>query len=340
MAKKKVKKVIGQARTLFGDQLWGMNTDSLSGAKRRLIRFIKLVRITFSQFVENRMMIQCVGLSYFVALSIIPFCAFVFVVTDGLGLSYKLMEFMYVYIPADEAFLSSMVEKAVEMLEVAKSGGVGIVGAFALLWTIFRLMFQVEIVFNNVWGIKRIPRKLFKRIGFYVGVTILSPFVLAVFSAGIAIYSNFTSLMNLDIPLDEFSTLKTLAGWAIFTMVATFTFSAMFKFIPAGKIKYRNAFWSALATAVVFSIFQYLYLETQVFVSKANAVYGVIAAIPLFMMWLNYSWQIILYGAHLCYGMENINTYHIPEGPLRDFTPNRDRVRKEMEMEKIELEQA
>ena len=49
----------------------------------------------------------------------------------------------------------------------------------------------------------------------------------------------------------------------------------------------------------MFTVFQYLYLETQVFVSRINDVYGVIAAIPLFLIWMNYSWQIIIYGAQL-----------------------------------------
>ena len=51
---------------------------------------------------------------------------------------------------------------------------------------------------------------------------------------------------------------------------------------------------------------QYLYLETQVMVAKQSAVYGVVAAIPLFMIWLNMGWTIILYGAELSYAFQNV----------------------------------
>ena len=79
----------------------------------------------------------------------------------------------------------------------------------------------------------------------------------------------------------------------------------MYKFIPAPKVKYGFALQSALFAALVFVGFQYLYLETQMFVSRLNAVYGVIAAIPLFLIWLNFSWQIVMYGAELTYALQH-----------------------------------
>ena len=96
-------------------------------------------------------------------------------------------------------------------------------------------------------------------------------------------------------------------------MVTVLTLSALYKFIPATRVRYEYAFKSALVSGAVFAIFQYLYLETQVFVTRLNGVYGALAAIPLFLIWMNYSWQIIIYGAELTYGYQNVDTYHIPE---------------------------
>ena len=59
------------------------------------------------------------------------------------------------------------------------------------------------------------------------------------------------------------------------------------------------------------------YLETQVFVARLNTVYGVLAAIPLFLIWLNFSWQIIIYGAELTYSFQNIKNYGLQEEPRR-----------------------
>lgn len=84
----------------------------------------------------------------------------------------------------------------------------------------------------------------------------------------------------------------------------------MYKWIPATEVKYKSALEAALIIAVVFTGFQYLYLETQVFVSRLNKVYGIIAAIPLFLIWMNLSWQIVIYGAQLNYGIQNMDSYH------------------------------
>lgn len=331
-----IKRIKETSHKLFGDQLWEMNIDSLSGAKRRIVRFIKLVRITFLEFAVNRMGFQCVALSYFCALAIIPLAAFIFAVGGGLGVSDKLSALAYEILPSNPEFIDTVLDKAGNIVNIAKSGIVGVIGAFAFIWTIIWLFFQIERVFNNVWGIRKIPRKLYTRFSFYFLTLILMPFVLLMFGAGIAIYSNITSLVGIHIKIAEVSGFMTFLGWVVFYTISVLTFSLMYKFIPAPKVYYRNAFIAALVSGFVFVVFQFLYLKTQIFVTRLNAVYGVLAAIPLFLIWLNYSWQIIIYGAQLCYGIQNVDSYHIPEGSLKDFTPMWDHIRDEMNNEEEE----
>lgn len=320
-------------RFLFGDQIWDANVEGFSKAKRQGIRFIKLIRITFLEFAEQRMGFQCVALSYFSALAIVPLAAFIFAVGGGLGLDDKLSTLAHSILPSNPEFIDTVLEKAGNIINTAQSGIVGVIGALAFLWTIIWLMFQIERVFNNVWGVRKIPRKLYFRFSFYFLALLLMPFIVLMFGAGIAIYSNLTSLVGIHVHLSEVSAFMTFLGWVVFYAVAVFTFSAMYKFIPAPRVRYRNAFIAALVSGFVFVLFQLLYLKMQIFVTRLNAVYGALAAIPLFLMWLNYSWQIIIYGAQLCYGIQNVDHYHIPEGRLRDFTPMWDRIRDEMQDE-------
>ncbi|MBO4756896.1 MAG: YihY/virulence factor BrkB family protein [Bacteroidales bacterium] len=331
-----IKKIKDTSHKLFGDQLWELNTEGLSGIRRRVVRFIKLIRITFNTFAEQRMGFQCVALSYFSALAIVPFAAFIFAVGGGLGVDDKLSILAHEILPSNPEFIDTVLDKAGNIVHIARSGIVGVIGAFAFLWTIIWLFFQVERVFNNVWGIRKIPRKLYTRFSFYFLAMFLAPFILLMFGAGIAIYSNITSLVGIRVHIAEVSGFMTLLGWVVFYAVAVFTFSAMYKFIPAPKVYYRNAFIAALVSGFVFVLFQFVYLKTQIFVTRLNAVYGVLAAIPLFLMWLNYSWQIIIYGAQLCYGIQNVDSYHIPEGRLKDFTPMWDRIREELKEEEEE----
>ena len=330
---RRIKNVSGK---LFSDQLWELNMESLSGARRRIVRFIKLIRITFNEFAEQKMGFQCVALSYFSALAIVPFAAFIFAVGGGLGVGDKLSELAHRILPTNPEFIDTVLDKADNIIHIARSGVVGVIGAFAFLWTIIWLFFQIERVFNNVWGIRKIPRKLYTRFSFYFLAMFLAPFVVLIFGAGIAVYSNITGLIGLRVHIAEVSGIITFLGWLVFYILAVFTFSAMYKFIPAPTVRYRNAFIAALVSAFVFVLFQFVYLKTQIFVTRLNAVYGVLAAIPLFLMWLNYSWQIVIYGAQLCYGIQNVDSYYIPEGRLKDFTPMWDRLREEMNEEEEE----
>ena len=325
-----VNKILDDTRKLFTDQLWELNLDNFSRAKRRILKFIKLMRITLDSFASRRMGFQCVALSYFGALSIIPLAAVIFTVTGGLGIADKIDSVIFSIIPADPVIMQTLMDKAANIIDTAQSGAVGLVSSLFFIWTIIWLMFQVERVFNNVWDIRKVPRKIFKRFSFYIGALFILPFVVIIFCSGIAFYSNATTAIGIN--FREFSAIAKFLGWFIFYVVTVLTLSAMYKWIPAVHVKYKFALIAALVDALFFTLFQYFYLETQVFVSRLNAVYGIIAAIPLFLIWMNFSWQIVIYGAHLCYGLHNIDNYNIPEGKLKDFTPLRDRLLMDDEM--------
>lgn len=296
---------------LFTDKLWTMETVYLSKAWQGLVRFTKLARYTFDTFAENRMGFQCVALSYFVTLAIVPMLAFVFAVSGGLGMEDKVRVFLQELLPASFTYTEMLVEKAGNIIDSAKSGPVGVVSALMFMWTIIWLMFQTERVFNNVWGIRKIPRNIFKRFGFYFGLLFLIPFVLFIFGYGIAFATNATALIGLDTA--EFHAFARFLSWLGIYVVSTFTLSAMYKFIPAVKVRYKYALKAALFDALVFVVFQYIYLETQAFVGRLNAVYGVLAAIPLFLIWMNYSWQIIIYGAELTRAFQNVDNLSVPQ---------------------------
>lgn len=294
---------------LFSDRIWSIDTSSCSKGYAELVRIIKLVRITMDTFAQNRMGFQCVALSYFVTLALMPFIAFLFAVTGGFGLDDKLSELLYRIFPTSPDFVNTLMEKATGLLESAKGGGLGLASALMFMWAVIWMMFQVERVFNNVWGIRKIPRKLYKRFGFYLLVLFLSPFLVILFGTGIAYYTNVTDLLGLD--LSDLRFLPKILGYSGFYIVTVFTLSAMYKFIPATRVRYGYALKSSLISAFVFVVFQYLYLETQMFVGRLNSAYGVMAAIPLFLIWLNFSWQIIIYGAELTYGFHNIDRYKV-----------------------------
>jgi len=300
-------KITSKITDLFSDRIWTLDTSSDTPAYAELVRIVKLVRITFKTFMENRMGFQCVSLAYFLTLALVPLIAFAFAVTGGLGLDGKITELLQMILPSNPEVVTLLSEKASGILASAQGGGLGLVSAIFFLWTILWMMFQVERVFNNVWGILKIPRKIYTRFGFYFLVLLLSPFLIIIFGSGIVYATNLPNLYGID--LMEVRFIFKLIGYAIFYCILVATLSVMYKYIPAVKVEYRYALRSALIAGIIFLLFQYLYLHTQMFMGRLSQAYGILAAIPLFLIWLNISWQIILYGAQLTYSFQNVDQY-------------------------------
>lgn len=303
-------KLTNKITDLFSDRIWTLDTGSATPAYAELVRIIKLIRITFKTFTENRMGFQCVALSYFITLALVPLIAFAFAITGGLGLDGKITELLQMALPNNPEIVSLLSERAAGIIDSAQGGGLGLVSAIFFLWTILWMMFQVERVFNNVWGILKIPRKIYMRFGFYFLVLLLSPFIIIIFGSGVVYATNLPNLYGID--LKEARFVFKLIGYAVFYVILVVTLSVMYKYIPAVKVEYRYALRSALIAGIIFILFQYLYLNTQMFVGRLNQAYGILAAIPLFLIFLNFSWQIIIFGAQLTYSFQNVDQYQVP----------------------------
>ena len=189
-----MKQLTSKITDLFSDRIWTLDTGSGNKSYAGLVRVVKLVRITFRTFTENRMGFQCVSLAYFITLALVPLIAFAFAVTGGLGLDGKITELLQMALPSNPELVTLLSEKASGILDSAQGGGLGLASAIIFLWTILWMMFQVERVFNNVWGILKIPRKIYKRFGFYFLVLILSPFIVVIFGSGLVYATNIPNL--------------------------------------------------------------------------------------------------------------------------------------------------
>lgn len=86
-------------------------------------------------------------------------------------------------------------------------------------------------------------------------------------------------------------------------------FTGAYKIIPNTKVRFRHAAMAALIAAVAFSVFQLIYVTLQSGVSSYNIIYGSFAAVPLFLLWVQTSWQIVLFGAELSFAYQNVESF-------------------------------
>ena len=307
---KSIRKRTSKLKNFLRDDIWELELEELSKAKARFIKYMKVLIITIKTFSGEKIGFQAVALSFFSTMSVIPFIAIMFAVTGGLGLADKLETVLYVYFRNSEQTIDFILGAANNIISTSLGGGMGLVSGLLFLWIVIWMMLSVERVFNNVWKVRKV-RNIFKRISYIIAMLIIAPFVLMVFFSGNILYSHLLEFIGLD--PETFGILKTLISWILFAVVVTFTFSAMYKFVPNAVVKYGNALRAAIPAAIAFTVVNYMYLETQVFVTRLNAIYGVFAAVPLFMVWINVGWYIILIGSELSYAFQHVDNYNIDE---------------------------
>ncbi|MBO4341380.1 MAG: YihY/virulence factor BrkB family protein [Bacteroidales bacterium] len=307
--------------------IWYLREEDFTRWKGRLVRDLKTVILMYNTFIDQKIGYQITALAYRSMLSVVPAIAIGFYLTDGLGLRDTFAQVLYSNIGTEQGLIENLLQAADNIVVTAQSGLFGFVSMASFVWIVLSLMITVRRVFNNVWKVNR-ESNFLKMMGVIIGITILSPFVVILFFSGSVVYSH---VLDLVIPGQTLLTesIKRFTSWLLFAAAAVFIISLMYKYIPGTRVIYRHALKAAIISGLAFTGVQYLYLETQVMVAKQSAVYGVLAAIPLFMIWLNLGWTIILYGAELSFAFQNVDKHKVSSEDIDQMNEEAIRSRRE-----------
>ena len=93
-------------------------------------------------------------------------------------------------------------------------------------------------------------------------------------------------------------------------------FVCLYVFMPNTKVKFSSALGPGILAGVSMQIFQMVYINSQIWISNYNAIYGSFAMIPFFLLWLQTSWIICLMGAELTYCKQNSEDFFSSEPTL------------------------
>ena len=259
-------------------------------------------------------------------MAMVPFAAVAFAVTDGFGLKNTLQNLLLEYFSENKEIVQLIIGFAENIVTISQQDAFGIISLVFFISTILWLILKVESCFNVIWKAER-GRSLAKRFLYYLGILIVAPLVITMFLSVTLVFTNTMSSLGFD--FQYFKTAGFLIRWLAFYGIIALFFTILYKYVPNVKVKFSAAFFAALISAGVFVGWQYLYMETQLLVSRLNTVYGAFAAIPLFLMWMNVSWTIILVGAEISHAYQYEELYTSDD----DFN----KLEKEV-IEKINLE--
>lgn len=302
---------IRRIRDFFRDGIWNINTSDLGRVKAKVVRYIRIVILTAKNFSRQNVGQQAVALSFFTTMAFVPFLAVAFAISNYAGLGEYLRELIYDNFGHD-MIVDQILSFADNIIAASQQDIYGIISSLIFLWMVIWLLSRVELSFNRIWKVDR-NRILWKRVLAYILTMTASPFIIIVFLSVSLTITDGINTLGLEIPF--LSTFSTFLIWLAFYVFMVIVLGVMYVLIPNARVRLLPALSAAAISSLAFTIVQYLYLETQMFVSRMNAVYGVFAAIPLFMVWLNIGWFIVLLGSELSYVFQNVDNY-----PLEDMS--------------------
>ncbi len=257
------------------------------------------------EFRSNRCDLRASALTLLTLMTIVPIMAMAFGIAKGFGFQKAFEQRVYEVFAGQEQIISNILEFSTRTLEKTQGGLMAVLGLLLLFYALIKLIGHIENALNSIFCIEK-DRTWIRKFTDYIAITITAGF-LSFFSG----YANIFVRTLLNSYLDKIHLMESVEKWIrfgfeLFPFISIWVlFIFIYIFIPNKKMNMTSCLAGGIIAGTIFQLIQILYLKFQVGVSTYNAIYGSFAALPLFLIWLQASWLIILLGAVIIFAMES-----------------------------------
>lgn len=281
--------------------IWKVDTNGIGWIKALIFNIIKSFILAYRNFDWSIISTRASALTYNTLLSIVPLLAVLFAIARGFGFQNLVKSELFEYFEGQKDILDKSMEFIDKSLEYAQGGVFLGIGLILLIYTVLNLLSGIEDNFNSIWRVKK-GRSYFRQFTDYTGLILIAPIFL-VCNAGLSLLLNST----LETEILGYVTLPFLKILPYIITIFLFTF--LYAYMPNTKVYFKSAFFAGIVAGTFFQIFQFLYINGQIWISKYNAIYGSFAALPLLLLWLQLSWLITLIGVQLSFANQNVTKF-------------------------------
>jgi membrane protein len=289
----------------FQTDIWRVTPDEVSPLTFLLLEIAKKLLLAIRFFTTKRVMQKASALTYSTLLAIVPITAVVFAIARGFGYS-KYIEVWFRGAFESQPQVAEVIIGFVNSYLVHTKSGVFLgIGLVFMLYTVLMLVSNVEDAFNEIWQVKK-PRSIFRTFTDYLAMFFLFPIIIVI-TSGISIF-----MATIADSMPDFLLLGPTIRFFIDLipyLLMSGMFIALYIFMPNTHVKFLSAVVPGILAGFAMQGLQIFYIHSQMFLSSYNAIYGSFAALPLFMLWLQISWTICLFGAELSYTNQNLDYY-------------------------------
>lgn len=290
-----------RARRFFQEDLWNFPLREQRGWRRFCFKWLRIAYLSIHGFYQDKCSLSASSLTYYTLMSIVPVLAMSFAIAGGFGYNDYLRQQILQQFQEHNAAFTELFSYSDKFLEQARGGLVAGIGFIILFWTVCLLLNNLEAILNHIWGVKnnRSWRRIFSD---YFALMVIGPFFFLLFSSiTVFVVGKLAAAIKL-LPLfsGAISLLLFLVNLLPYCLFWIF-FSFIYLFMPNVKVHLSSAFWGGFFAGSLYVILQWGYIHFQIGVSRYGAVYGSMAALPLFLIWVQLSWFLFLLGAEISY---------------------------------------
>lgn len=306
---KDIMKKIRQLANFIAHDIWRIRRSQLSAGKSFLIKQARVLILSLKGFHEDKCQLRASALTFYALISIVPVAAMAFGIAKGFGLKEALETQLRSRLAGQEEIAANIIAFSHSLLEKTQGGLIAGVGLVVLMWAVFKLLGQIESSFNDIWKIKE-KRSIGRMFGDYLALIIICP-VLLILSSSTTVFIT----TQVSVILEKFTVLGCFSSFIFFLlkllpyMLMWFLFTFLYIFIPNARVRFSSGLVAGIIAGTIFQIVQWAYITFQIGVVHYNTIYGSFAALPLFLVWLQLSWTIVLYGAEVSVAYQNADIY-------------------------------
>ena len=283
--------------------LWEQNPADLSLLQRVVLRQIQTAALVIRDFGMNQCLLRAAALTYYTMLSLVPLLALVFALLKAFGVQNLLQPLIVDKLNVGDGQIAETILGYINNTQVTQLGAVGLV---FLIVAVVSLLTNIEKSFNYIWGVKS-ARPLLRRFADYLSVILAGPvLIISAISMTSSLASN--SLVQKLIGMKMVGALILFAFKFAPFVFMWLAFTGLYVFMSNIKVEWRAAFVGGIVGGTLWQLAQVGYVHFQVGVGRYNAIYGAMAALPIFMVWIYLSWLIVLFGLGVCYAKQNLRT--------------------------------
>mgnify|MGYP001403012489 CR=1 FL=1 len=289
----------------FSTDIWRAGRGQISRPRTVLLRSAQMMVLAVRGYVRDNCALRASSLTFFTLLSVVPVVALAFGISKGFGLQDRLETQIYQRLAGQEEIAGRIIRFARTLLENTQGELIAGIGVLLLFWTAIKVLGHIETALNAIWKVR--SRSFIRKFTDYLTIMIISP-LLVVMSSSVTVYistqvtamTSRIAVLKIADPL-IFFLLKLLPFGLIWIV-----FILLYMVMPNTRVRPVAAILGGVIAGTVFQILQGTYIQTQVLLSKYNAIYGSFAALPFFLIWLQLSWTIVLFGAQIAYACQHM----------------------------------